>query len=55
MILPFLKVRGADYLRLVYGIDYLEDKYFNSVSKVLDGEASLKTSLEKYWWQKELE
>jgi len=27
-MVPMLKVRGIDYLRLVYGIDYLEDKYF---------------------------
>jgi len=33
MILPFLKIRGPEYLRLVYGIDYLEDKYFQSVCK----------------------
>jgi len=28
IILPMLKVRGIDYLRLVYGIDYLEPQYY---------------------------
>lgn len=33
MIQPMVKVRGQDYLRLVYGIDYLENKYFDKVTK----------------------
>jgi len=33
LILPMVKVRGIDYLRLVYGIDYLEPKYFDYVKK----------------------
>jgi len=28
VVLPMLKVRGIDYLRLVYGIDYLEPQYY---------------------------
>jgi hypothetical protein len=27
-ILPMVKVRGRDYLRLIYGIDYLDPAYF---------------------------
>lgn len=30
-ILPMVKVRGRDYLRLIYGIDYLEDDYFAKI------------------------
>eukprot|EP01126_Amoeba_proteus_P050720 TRINITY_DN6014_c0_g1_i5.p1 TRINITY_DN6014_c0_g1~~TRINITY_DN6014_c0_g1_i5.p1 ORF type:complete len:685 (-),score=124.86 TRINITY_DN6014_c0_g1_i5:3-2057(-) len=34
LILPCLKVRGSDYLRLIYGIDYLDnEEYFASVTK----------------------
>lgn len=29
---PALKVRGKDYLRLIYGIDYLEKEIFNKLS-----------------------
>jgi len=28
-----VKVRGRDYLRLIYGIDYLEPKYFAAITK----------------------
>jgi len=30
---PMMKVRGKDYLRLIYGIDYLEEDCFNVVKK----------------------
>ena len=32
MLQPALKVRGKDYLRLIYGIDYLEENYFRKVA-----------------------
>jgi len=32
-IIPMLKVRGIDYLRLVYGIDYLSDSYFDQIKE----------------------
>jgi len=32
-IQPALKVRGKDYLRLIYGIDYLDKDYFDKVSR----------------------
>lgn len=32
-IQPAVKVRGKDYLRMVYGIDYLDPDYFEKVSK----------------------
>lgn len=32
-IQPALKVRGKDYLRLIYGIDYLDKDYFNKISR----------------------
>jgi hypothetical protein len=31
MIQPMLKVRGQDYLRIIYGIDYLEPSNFNII------------------------
>lgn len=31
LIQPALKVRGKDYLRLVYGVDLYDEKYFNMV------------------------
>ena len=31
LVQPALKVRGKDYLRLIYGIDYLEKEYFKKV------------------------
>lgn len=31
LVQPALKVRGKDYLRLVYGIDLYDEKYFNMV------------------------
>jgi len=33
LLQPALKVRGRDYLRLIYGIDYLETDYFNIVCR----------------------
>jgi len=33
LMLPMVKVRGVDYLRLIYGIDYLEPNYFNFIKK----------------------
>jgi hypothetical protein len=30
-ILPMVKVRGRDYLRLIYGIDYLDPAYFSII------------------------
>lgn len=44
LVLPMLKVRGIDYLRLVYGIDYLEANYFR---KLLDRSTSSKRQLAK--------
>ena len=32
LVQPAIKVRGEDYLRLVYGIDYLEPDYFKKVT-----------------------
>lgn len=32
MIQPMVKVRGQDYLRLIYGIDYLDNEYFDQVT-----------------------
>ncbi len=31
-IQPMVKVRGKEYLRIIYGIDYLEEEYFRKVS-----------------------
>jgi len=44
LILPMLKVRGIDYLRLIYGIDYLEAPYFK---KLLDRSIGSKRQLAK--------
>eukprot|EP01124_Arcella_intermedia_P031247 TRINITY_DN7008_c0_g1_i1.p1 TRINITY_DN7008_c0_g1~~TRINITY_DN7008_c0_g1_i1.p1 ORF type:complete len:895 (-),score=266.38 TRINITY_DN7008_c0_g1_i1:6-2690(-) len=33
MITPMLKVRGREYLRLVYGLDYLDPNYFAMIKK----------------------
>ena len=33
LLLPMLKVRGRDYLRIIYGIDYLEPHYLKRLQK----------------------
>lgn len=33
LIQPALKVRGQNYLRLIYGIDYLDPEYFEKIKK----------------------
>lgn len=33
IIQPALKVRGKEYLRMIYGINYLDDEYFKEVSR----------------------
>ena len=40
--LPMLKVRGQDYLRIVYGVDYLERRYFEKIrNRTINGKRVL--------------